>query len=63
MQAFPAEESSRRDDEENVPEPEDEIDLLIENVDGENTLSVMSLNVTTGTVLVKGALGHSGKHF
>ena len=48
-----------KDDE---PEPEKDINLLVENVDGKDTLGIMSLDITTGTVLVEGALGHPGKH-
>ena len=49
MEAFPDEETSRSDDEENVPEPEDEIDLLIENVDGESTETGDPHDLSTGT--------------
>ena len=44
------------------PEPEEDVDLLVDDVDGKNTLGIMSLNITTGTVLVEGALGHPGEH-
>ena len=50
------------DGEDDEPEPEEDIDLLVEDVDGQDALSVMSLNVATGTILVKCTLGHPGKH-
>ena len=50
------------DCEDDEPEPEEDIDLLVEDVDGKDTLGIMSLDVTTGTVLVEGALGNPGKH-
>ena len=48
------------DGEDDEPEPEEDIDLLVEDVDRKDTLGVVSLDVTAGTVLVEGALGHPG---
>ena len=50
------------DCEDDEPEPEEDIDLLVEDVDGKNTLGIVSLDIAAGTVLVEGALGHPGKH-
>ena len=48
--------------EDDEPEPEEDIDLLVEDVDGKNTLGIMSLDIPTGSVLVEGALGDPGKY-
>ena len=46
--------------EDDEPEPEEDIDLLVEDVDGKNTLGIVSLDIPTRSVLVEGALGHLG---
>ena len=49
MEEFPDEKTDRDDDEENVPDPEDEIDLLVENVDRQSAEAGHSHHVSTGT--------------
>ena len=42
-------------------EPQEDVDLLIDNVDGQDTECIVTLDVARGTELVEGALGHAGK--
>ena len=49
------------DCENDKPEPEEDVDLLVEDVYGKDTLGIMALDVTTGSVLVEGALGDPGE--
>merc|ERR1712214_104114 len=49
------------DSEDHEPEPEEDVDLLVKDVDGKDTLSVVPLDVAAGAVLVEGALGHPGE--
>jgi len=44
------------------PEPEEDVDLLDDDVDGEDAESVMVLDGSRSSVLVEGALGHLGEH-
>ena len=44
------------------PPPEENKDLLVEDINWKNALSVVPLDLTTWSVLVEGALGHPGEH-
>ena len=46
------------DSQSNEPEPEEEVDLLVDDVDWEDAETVKLLDTSGGTVLVEGALGH-----
>ena len=46
--------NSRDSDEEDKPEPEENIDLLIDDVEREDTETVFILNGSRWTILVKG---------
>ena len=43
------------------PEPQENVNFLIDNVYGQDAQGIMALNVSRGSKLMKGALGHSGK--
>lgn len=47
--------------EEQEPKPEENVDLLVDDVKRQDTYGVVPLHFTADTVLVKGALCHSGK--
>ena len=49
------------EDEEDVPEPEDEVDLVYDDVEAEDTEGVESSLPSPRAVLVVGAAGHSGE--
>ena len=49
------------DGEDAEPEPEEDVDLLVDDVDGEDALDVVALDGAAGPVLVEGALGHPWK--
>ena len=44
------------------PEPEEDVDFLVDDVQGEDAESVKPLNSTRRTELVEGAFSHLGKH-
>jgi len=44
------------------PEPESDIDLLIDDVEGEDAHGIVLLNCTWRSVFVEGAFGYSGKY-
>ena len=44
------------------PKPEENVDFLVDDVQGEDAESVESLNSTRRTELVEGAFSHLGKH-
>ena len=46
------------DGEGDVPEPEEDVDLLVDDVHGQDAEAVLVLHRAGGTVLVEGALGH-----
>ena len=43
------------------PEPQEHVDLLVDDVHGQNAEAVLALDRAGGTVLVEGALGHLGE--
>ena len=43
------------------PEPEEDVDLLVDDVHGQYAEAVLALDGAGGTVLVEGALGHLGE--
>lgn len=45
----------------NEPEPQEDVDFLVDHVQGENTHGVVLLQVSGNTVLVERALGHPRK--
>lgn len=45
-----------------IPEPEECVDLLIQDVERKNAQCVMLFDASRGTVLVEGALGLAGEH-
>ena len=47
------------DGQDDEPEPEHDVDLLVDDVEGEDAHGVVSLNCAGGTILVEGALGDS----
>ena len=49
------------DGEGDVPEPEEDVDLLVDDVHGQDAEAVLVLDRAGGTVLVEGALGHLGE--
>ena len=42
------------------PEPQEDIDLLVDDVESEDAETVLVLDGARGTILVEGALGHLG---
>ena len=40
------------------PEPQEDVDLLVDDVHGQDAEAVLALDRARGTVLVEGALGH-----
>ena len=44
------------------PEPQKDINLLIDNIDGQNTQMVGTFHGTRRTILVKSTLGHLREH-
>ena len=42
--------------------PQENVDLLIDNIKGQDTESIVVNNIPGGTIFVKGALGHFGKY-
>jgi hypothetical protein len=46
------------DGESDEPEPEEDVDLLVDDVHGEDAETVLVLNRSRGTVVVERALGH-----
>ena len=44
------------------PEVEEDVDLLVDDVDGEDALRVVALDRAGGTVLAEGALGDAREH-
>ena len=49
------------DGEDDEPEPEHDVDLLVDDVQGKDAHGVVSLNCAGGTIFVEGALGDSVK--
>ena len=49
------------DGEPDEPEPEEDVDLLVDDVHGQDAEAVHALDGAGGTVLVEGALGHLGE--
>ena len=49
------------DSEDDEPEPEHDVDLLVDDVQGKDAHGVVSLNCAGGTIFVEGALGDSVK--
>ena len=47
--------------EDDVPEPQEDVDLLVDDVHGEDAEAVLVLDRAGGAVLVEGALGHLGE--
>ena len=54
--------NSRDNSNEYEPEPEEDIDLLVDDVKGEDAEAVVLGDGARGPVLVEGALGHLGEH-
>ena len=52
------EDESGDDGQEDHPEPEEDVDLLIDDVQGKHTQAVLFLNSSRRTILVESALGH-----
>ena len=50
------------DGEEGEPDPEEDVDLLVDDVDGEDALRVVALDGARGAVLAERALGHAREH-
>ena len=50
------------DGEEGEPDPEEDVDLLVDDVDGEDALRVVPLDGARGAVLAERALGHAREH-
>ena len=50
------------DGEEGEPDPEEDVDLLVDDVDGEDALRVVALDRAGGAELAEGALGHAREH-
>jgi hypothetical protein len=48
------------DGQDDEPEPEHDVDLLVDDVEGQHAHGVVPLDRAGGTVLVEGALGDSG---
>ena len=46
---------------ENEPEPQEDVDLLVDDVDGEDAEAVKHLDSPSGTEPLEGAFGHLGK--
>merc|ERR1719284_1651814 len=44
------------------PEPEEDVDLLVDDVVGQDAEAILVLHGTGGTILVEGALGDLGEH-
>ncbi len=44
------------------PEPQEDVDLFVNDVDGQDAEAVFPLHGTGGTVVVEGALGHLWEH-
>ena len=57
MEALPGDESGRHDDEEDIPDEEDKINLLIDDIDGEGAHSRHSDRFTSVTKVLHVA-GH-----
>ena len=55
------EDGSGNDGQEDEPEPEEDVNLLVDNVQWENAESIVFLHITRGTISVEGTLGHSRK--
>ena len=53
---------SGEDGEEHEPDPEEDVDLLVDDVDGEDALCVVPLDGARGAVLAESALGHAREH-
>ena len=49
------------DEQNDEPEPHEDVDLLVEDVDGEDAEAVVDLDRTGASVLVEHALGHFGE--
>ena len=47
------------DSQDDEPKPEHDVDLLVDDVEGEDAHGVVPLNCAGGTILVEGALGDS----
>ena len=50
-----------QDGKDDEPEPEHDVDLLVDDVKGKDAHGVLSLNRAGGTILVEGALGDPGE--
>lgn len=44
------------------PEPQEDVDLLVDNIERQDAEGVMLFHFARGTELVKRAFGHTGKH-
>ena len=51
----------REQEEQEHPEPKEDVDLLIDNVQGQDAHGIVLFNFTGGSKLVEGALCHAGK--
>ena len=59
----PVEEGQAGDDgDDDQPEPDEDVDLLVDDVEGQDAEAVFLLDGTGGTVVVEGALGHLREH-
>jgi len=47
---------------EGEPEPQEDVDFLVDNVEGQQAQRVVLLHLAGRPELVEGALGHSGEH-
>ena len=50
------------DGEQHEPDPQEDVDLLVDDVDGEDALRVVALDRAGGTVLAESALGDAREH-
>ncbi|GFY65708.1 hypothetical protein TNIN_436471 [Trichonephila inaurata madagascariensis] len=50
----------RKDDE---PEPEEDVDFLVDDVDGQDTHGIVTLHITGGTISVEGTFGKTWEDF
>ena len=55
------ERESGDDGDDDQPEPDEDVDLLVDDVEGQDAEAVFLLHSTGGTIVVERALGHLGK--